>query len=438
MGRTPPPEALLPTYSSGIDDPIVLFEGEGSLSCPGKMMKGECTIAFTWGPNQGPELTFRGSEVIHGHEYQLEVPKLGLKAHIVGRQIINGAGGPMLKGLLNGKIELGSRQPIKRVEFHLGNFPSVHGEWISWGTLESAGRIRLSSEHWEIIIDQVQNNPTVGEKGLWESLSDAQGYGITHVGALTRLDGAEFTLEEAEHVLTDVSRTLSFARGAFSCPFLRIGFNDRNERVWQSWSGYRTDAWSNNSNWFSPHHPQILNAVFQGWRQLRSSPNLEVINAASHLYLDSHVPLLATETKLIIAQAAIEGLANDWPFPMPAGSVLPGAVTQTQAAGKIATIALSLGLNLDVPSELKELKTMPNPNPASSAPEKITWIRNSVAHLGNLPRMAGVSWESKYQALQVAEHYLELALLRLLDVKGDYLNRCKVGSIGDVELLPWL
>lgn len=179
--------------------------------------------------------------------------------------------------------------------------------------------------------------------------------------------------------------------------------------------------------------------IFAGWQRLGSSPDIEVLNAALHLFIDSHTPGLAMESKLVLAQAALEGLAEGWPFPPWANApAIPAPPPGREPAWhKLCKIAVSLGIPLAVPASLQNLAALPDPTPAASALEKMTWIRNSVAHLGNIPRLARHSGRLRYEARQLAAWHLELALLRMLDATGVYLNRLTATHQWTTEPLPW-
>ena len=161
-----------------------------------------------------------------------------------------------------------------------------------------------------------------------------------------------------------------------------------------------------------------------------------MLDAALHLYLDAHARGLAVESRLVLVQAALEGIADNWPHPTlrseSDASTLNGA-----AARRIGAVGLSLGLDLSVPSTLTNLAILPNPKADSSVFEKMTWVRNSVAHLNNFTRLSNVSTGAKYEASQFAFWVLELAILRLLDVDGKIRNRLTASYVGESMSLPW-
>jgi hypothetical protein len=367
------------------------------------------------------------------------VPDLGLHVNVLGRRTGFGPHAPNFRGLLEGRVRFGASPSISRVEFHVANFPFVIGDVVKRGAGEVRGRIRLEASPWLVILDPVRDDHPPGELALPERAREVRGYAITHVGELSRLDGSPFGEGDADEILDDVTRTLSFARGAFSSPMLRTGFNEAGRETWTCWTGFRTDAAQAHETWFSKFEPGILSSVFSGWRAQAATANSEVLRAALHLFVNSHAPGLASESRLILAQAALEGLADGWPFPpLPGAPIVPRATDgRVTAAERIGKIAVSLGVPLSVPASLPHLASLAEPTPTATGPERMTWIRNKIAHLGNIPRLAEHPSRIRYEARQLATQYLELALLRLLEAEGKYLDRLSARMHSDVIKLPW-
>jgi hypothetical protein len=324
---------------------------------------------------------------------------------------------------------MGSASNLVSLSFHLGNFPFVVGEAVQRGASVINGRIHLEHGPWVIDIDPV---PDKAATPLIDGLRESRGCAITHFGRLVRGDGATFSGDEADAVLRDLSRTLSFTRAAFSTPLLLTGYDSGSVPVWRCWSAYKTSSWSVHGNWFSTMYPAILRSVFAGWRNVSAGSDAEIINAAGHLYIDAHEVNLALESRLVIAQAALEGLADGWPF-----KPLAGAPTLTAfsggAAQRIASIAVAVGLPIDVPASLGALAALDHPKASSPGLEKMTWVRNSVTHLGNFLRLTGQPWQVKFEAFELAASHLELALLRLLSAEGPHRDRLSAKADGQVK-----
>ena len=435
------PRALVPEYTCEVNQPVTLYKGVGVLETQNGEIPGNCVIRYSWNPTGGPEVVFCPfafapglfQSSLQNSERFLRVPSIGLRASLLARRTHLGQDISLI-GILERDVRMGSPSGFSRVSFHLGNFQTVMGATFARGNGWTRGGIHLEDGPWVIDIDPIPQHGT--NQAFSQRLNDECGFGITHVGSVTRLDGNVFDVEAVDAVLAEVGRTICFARASQSYPILRSGYSLKGERVWRCWSGFHTDAWDSNTTWFSSHRPEILQEVFTGWRRLSGNENEEIIHAALGLYLDAHTPGLTSESRLILLQAALEGLATGWPFPpLPGSPAITGF--NSGAARRIAEIAVSLGLPLQVPSALSELISLQHPLPNSPGLEKMAWVRNSIAHLGNYPRLAGHSNVVRYEAYQLAAWHLELALLRLLSVNGFYQNRVTIQWAGEVQQVPW-
>ncbi|MDP1826661.1 MAG: hypothetical protein Q8L48_25545 [Archangium sp.] len=429
------PDAIEPIYTCAVDAPVQLFSGDATLTANGHSQQAHCVIRFSWSPNEGPEVEIQAQSLGLSAATTLTVPSLGLTAPVLGRRASFGTHAPSFLGLLNGSVRFGDPSALSRLVFHIANFPSVYGELVRRSSNLMRARVGLEAPPWVVTIDPVADEGDQHSSDLPTRISEVRGHAITHVGVLNRIDGQPFRAEDADEVLRDVGRTLSLARAAFSMPMLRVGFNAAHARVWECWTGFRTDAWRSHENWFAPLEPGILQSVFAGWRRQSNNSTNEVLDAAFHLYIDSHVPGLAAESRLVLAQSALEGLADGWPHPPRPGSLaLP--TFGSGAAARVAALSLSLGLPLSVPAGLANLAALTQPTLASPALDKVAWVRNSIAHLGLLPRLTGHPSRIRYEAKQFATQHLELALLRMLDADGMFIDR--LGPSGQPRRLPWL
>src|SRR4051812_40186172 len=229
-------EALVPDYSCGVNEPIALYQGGATLRANGRSVNGDCVLRYVWQPTEGPEVVFPRPALNLDDRPELVIPSIGLTARVDPRRITGGTGHPQLVGLLAGDVTIGAGSALSRLKFHIGNFPSVIGTQIHRGQNTLLGRIHLEALPWQIDIDPVPDDHPFGEPDLPDRISEERGFAITNVGQIRRADGAPFAAADVEAVLTDVSRTLSFARAAFSMPILRVGYDGAGAPVWKDWS----------------------------------------------------------------------------------------------------------------------------------------------------------------------------------------------------------
>ena len=67
----------------------------------------------------------------------------------------------------------------------------------------------------------------------------------------------------------------------------------------------------------------------------------------------------------------------------------------------------------------------------------ITYFRNKIVHPSRKRNRATLHVEDMWNIIQIAIRYVELVLLHLIGYKGEYSNRLKERSYGEVELVPW-
>ena len=430
--------SLTPMYPSAVNEPIPLYRGPGSLTVCGRSTATEAVIRFNFLHPQGPEvlastmLSQRAEVLASTMLYtldaatELSVPSEQLVAPVLGRSFRVEDDGCRFVGILDGDVETGSRSPIHRLVFHVANMPFVHGSLVRQDNRMHKARICLDDGTWHADIDAVPAGSAI--RPLAEQINEVGGFAITHVGALQRVDGTAFAVSAGQAVLHDVRRTRSFARAGWASPFLMAGVDGAGQVVWRSWSNERISPFCEPAAWFSPSVPGILDSIFRGWRAVMSRPDGNVVNAALDLYLDAHVGGLAMDSQLVLVQSALEGLGAGWPLV---------AKTKASAAQRIQAVGQSLGLAVSVPATLPHLAALAEPKAASTVFERVTWLRNSVAHLGNFDRLNAVSWKAKYDATQFLFWVLELALLRLLDADGQVLNRLTPPIDRAPVKLPW-
>ena len=116
------------------------------------------------------------------------------------------------------------------------------------------------------------------------------------------------------------------------------------------------------------------------------------------------------------------------------GVLSRGAFKNLKAAGQLRRLVKDSGIPLDTPSDLKRLTGMTTGGRQPiDGPDWIAQLRNDFVH----PPRGGQSARTSARMVDawlLSMWYLELALLSLMDFKGDYRSRL---NAGEVSRLPW-
>ena len=143
-----------------------------------------------------------------------------------------------------------------------------------------------------------------------------------------------------------------------------------------------------------------------------------------------------------MAQTALELIYNWWVVEKK--QLIIGKDSEMiNAASKIRLLLSQIGINSEIPKSFKSLTVfLSEEDSIKDAPDVIVQIRNSIVHSQENKRrkLAKISKDIKYEALQLCVWYIELALLRILDYKGIYFNRCSEATfkVDAEEKVPWI
>lgn len=122
-------------------------------------------------------------------------------------------------------------EAVPEVRFVVVNGPELLGQRLEddrggfW-----AGRTVLEAGGLRVVLDQRRDMSRVKGDLKW-----GHPFGLTHVGQLTRLDGATIDLDHAREALDLLGYFLSFVRGAEVAPVLPCGLDTSGGTVWEDW-----------------------------------------------------------------------------------------------------------------------------------------------------------------------------------------------------------
>ena len=320
---------------------------------------------------------------------------------------------------------------LARCKFVLLNFPHVLGKqdvmrypdrgstsrWLRYP------RFKLMAHPW--LID-VWAEGSAG--GMHYRLTRRGGSAITHIGAITRVDGQDFIVDDLQRLLTALHLFLSFVRGSYCGLTLLSGQDLNRRRVWEQWGTYKAEPWRGVvKTWTHPMKSHLLSSIFAGfWRSLNNASLKDSVARVVHWYLRSNESA-EPEVSVVLTQAALERLAHSTVGPKsnrPEGEWIAQALTDK-------------GINSDIPIDCRELHRMQARHGWAHGPHALVDIRNDLVHADS--RRGTLSPDTLLEAQSLGLHYVELMLLRIFGYSGEYANRLKYygGDSSPIENVPW-
>ena len=327
---------------------------------------------------------------------------------------------------------------ITSVVFHLFNYEGLFGTRRSVEHVGNASHaihhVDLKATGWNI---ELKSMPTTLD--TIKTLRETGGYGLTHIGCLKKEDSSSFDGKTAEEMLTALRSFLSFSKGMWCNPCLAVGFDDKENKVWEAWSSPQ-GHWASPISWFDPHHCDELANLFPGFMAKWKDENWrKALHEVIYWYLSSNCSTLGLgigiDAGIILTQAAIERLSFEYVV-RHKRLIEEGGFKDLRASDKFRMLFSSLDIPIDIPSSLPELQKLAKQFNWIDAPHAITEIRNSLVHPQHKRRgQIGVAF---FSAWNLGQWYLELALLRICEYSGTYGNRLILQRwVGNVEPVPW-
>lgn len=323
---------------------------------------------------------------------------------------------------------------INSVAFHLFNYKYLFGTRRSVERVGNASHaiqhVDLKTNGWKVELKSLPATP----KTL-KALGETGGYGLTHVGCLQKEDGASFDGKTAEEMLTALRFFLSFSKGMWCNPCLALGFDDKENRVWESW-GSPQGQWDSPMSWFDPKHCEQLINLFPGFMDRWVDEDWrEALKEVVYWYLNSNCSKRGIDAGIILTQAAIERLSYEYAVKTKRLVTVKG-FKDLWASDTFRLLLSSLEIPIDIPSQTPELQELAKKFNWLDAPHALTEVRNSLVHPEHKHRSQFGS--AYYEAWNLGLWYLELSILRICGYSGSYSNRLVSNKwVGTVENVPW-
>lgn len=342
-----------------------------------------------------------------------------------------GIGGGWSNGTVAGRPDV----PLNRIVAHWFNLPRWSGRWVA----EVGG--------WRIILDARRDHQRV-----WADLHKADVYVMTHVMELRRLDGEDFTADEAEPLLAALHVGLSFALGRWAAPMLPVGLGSGGRVAWEDWRpGFCDPAQATSGGW---------------WYQYDQAALVEFLDCVVPLFADqARRAALRLQMMFAIIGVSDRGFVEQRVMNCAAGLehltwqilVLGGLLTEGQYLGRRGYQGRRLRAHdlLRMALAGAEIPAITDPGllpvaarfaseeskrqgRALDGADVVTQIRNRLVHpkgaQESVYRLNGLVAE----VWLLARHYLVLLILHSIGYRGMYRDLTRTtGWAGDVVTVPW-
>ncbi|MDX2006179.1 MAG: hypothetical protein SFU83_12935 [Meiothermus sp.] len=308
--------------------------------------------------------------------------------------------------------------------FHIPNFLSHGGHFIDQTQIHSDGNSKLTwrwileAKDWRIAIDTVNGVN-------FDALKKKNGFQITHVGRLERADGKLFSGNDGIEVLNALGYFLSFARGAWTHPFLFYGYNQEGHHVWGVFHKPPLSPYKNDKSWLIWNDPNFIShAWIEFWEKWKEKNWRETLRICIAWYLES-LNSNFVEKSLVLTLAAFERLF--WQVIEEEKQITTS--NPSDASGKIRELLSVSGVKPSVPSVLRSLSHLlkrenKKSNKVDDGAHIYTWLRNGITHPNakNLKRLTKSSKQAVVEAARMANWWLEECMLKQLRYSGLYIS----------------
>ena len=292
----------------------------------------------------------------------------------------------------------------------------------------------METDEYLINLDQRVNYRKFKEELRWQG-----GYLLFYGGELIP-KSESISLERSSKIFRCLNMFLSFLQGGRVSVLFQKGMY-KEECVWQNFPSTFVQEYKDGIFSWIPYGvakelPTLWTSFYKIWFEKKED---DFLNTALHWYLEANNYSGFVEGSLVMAQNALELIYNWWI--VEEKNMLGGKNAENiSAANKIRLILSQLNQETKVPTDLSALKHFKSGDETYDGPEKIVYIRNAIVHSQKKKRddLQGIPAEAKYESLELSLHYIELALLKILNYNGQYVNRTKKEKVErKTEIVPW-
>lgn len=343
---------------------------------------------------------------------------------------INSLGKSSIDGYLNGSYMRSKNSFVDYVDFGIINSNKYSGKLIKSEDTLYAGRMEFEFNDFVVVLDKREDY----RKELYEELKSKSGSIITHVGRIYKKDNTSFKTSNIIDILDDISIALSFACGRYVGFCTALGYKD-NSVVYKLWGESRISPFKFVPNWtdtISNHH-NIEKYLGLICKKLEDFYFGKAIRNVVNWYIES-LSSITLENNIISVQVALETLSYI--------VLVEQEKTITDEEFDKNVTSKNLRLLLDsckIPYGKEELVFFDAwiNDKFDDGVDLLIYYRNTIVHPSRKTKRARLELEDMWNIITIGTRYIELVLLYIIGYRGEYSNRLKDRSYGEVDVVPW-
>src|ERR1039457_687067 len=453
------PDAVRHHYSpAGIDEDVLLYQGEFSLPDDGRVFKGD--IRFRWRPSahvkaRGERMTSPAdlaalSELLSGTGHQgMWVAPGAVVVKLPGgtlpsqpKRFFVPQGLPE-RSVHEARIEqqVGDPTALEQVTFLVPNGWLGHdgGGICDSENLAQAwqGRTEAAGDGWIVTFDR----DAAMDPAAWKDLKESGGHRFTHAGRLSRADGSAFTGDEAFEALDRVRLGLNLALGRRVTCALPVGWQD-GQPVWCRWRRAPVDGYRDVSHWLDDtiSYRQVGDVVSRVLAFTASPVNRESLKYATSYYVAANVDV-DVELSVGVPVSGLQLLAY-LRFVTQRDAYSRTQWKEKDTEEELRLLIEDIGINTSVPAHFSHLTDardrLASNGPLRDALGVIIKMRNVVTH----PTRDQPGAFSVYEWAEggmLARYWLCLSLLNTVGYQGQIaeIMQPQPRWLGQLQSVPW-
>lgn len=428
---------ISPVSMTEANELIKIYTGEFTLKSDGKVYPVRGDIFFKWFPEIGVKFKASFTTASMPNFTECEQYEIRIENQLMAKIVLydlNLTESPTCGGGANVFIWGESSIAVNEVSFAIPNMREYLGDPVKEVTEKGVrlqkSRLTLEDKPYIIVLDKIDNYKEQKEK-----LQENGGFLITYSGKITKNKGS-ISLAELHKWHDRFHHFLYFLNGRRIAPMFYTG-SFKGQNLWTDYSNYIVDTYKNVPCWSDIIFLNDLPTLWKSYNKLwKEENNQDFLKTAIHWYVEANSQAGKVEGSIILIQTALELIYN-WLIVERQKVIVGNDAEGLSAANKIRMIIFQLKISAEIPTAFKALAGLPN---VTDGPEAFTKIRNALVHGQETKRteLRKIDLKAKYQALQLGIWYVELALLFILDYKGNYRNRTDGNLWRNTGILvPW-